>query len=134
MSFEHLLAFAQTGAATVFIVAGIFFVMAGAVGVIRLPDFYTRIHAAGMTDTLGAEMILLGLIVQAGFSQLSLKLALVGFILFLTSPSATHAIVSAAWHAGLKPVLGKYKAPVPANNGAEQKDLPKSQKHKGEKA
>jgi len=92
---------------------GVFFVLAGAIGVLRLPDFYTRMHAAGMTDTLGAEMIILGLIVQAGFSQTSLKLALIAFLLFLTSPTATHAVVGAAHHAGLKPLLGKYKAPAP---------------------
>jgi multicomponent Na+:H+ antiporter subunit G len=97
----------------IFMIGGVFFVIAGAVGVLRLPDFYTRMHAAGMTDTLGAEMILLGLMVQAGFSQTSLKLALIAFLLFLTSPTATHAVVGAAHHAKLKPKLGKYSAPVP---------------------
>ena len=93
------------------IVAGLFFVLAGTLGVIRLPDFYTRLHAAGMTDTLGAELILLGLIVQAGFTQMSLKLLLVAFFLLITSPTATHAVAHAAYKAGLKPHLGKYRAP-----------------------
>lgn len=134
MSFEHLLTFGQAGLAIVFLSVGIFFVLAGAIGVIRLPDFYTRLHAAGMTDTLGAEMILLGLIMQAGFSQTSLKLALIGFILFLTSPSATHAIVNAAYHAGLKPIIGKYKAPLPGENPKEKtrKNIRKTNKTKGE--
>jgi len=57
--------------------AGVFFVLAGSIGVIRLPDFYSRMHAAGMTDTLGAELVIFGLMVQAGFSQTSLKLLLV---------------------------------------------------------
>ncbi len=91
---------------------GVFFVIAGTVGVLRFPDFYTRMHAAGMTDTLGAELVLLGLIVQAGFSQTSLKLALIAFLLFLTSPTAAHAVVGAAHNAGLKPMLGKYRAPA----------------------
>jgi len=73
--------------------------------------FYTRLHAAGMTDTLGAELILLGLIVQAGFTQMSLKLLLVAFFLLITSPTATHAIAYAAYKAGLKPKLGTYRAP-----------------------
>ncbi|MEP1229753.1 MAG: monovalent cation/H(+) antiporter subunit G [Litorimonas sp.] len=94
-----------------FMSAGLFFVLAGTLGVLRLPDFYTRLHAAGMTDTLGAELILLALIVQSGFSQMSLKLLLVGFFLLITSPTATHAVAHAAYTAGLKPVLGKYKAP-----------------------
>ena len=70
---------------------GIGFVVAGALGVMRLPDFYTRMHAAGVTDTLGAEMIIFGLILQAGFTLVSAKLLLLGLILFLTSPTATPA-------------------------------------------
>jgi len=89
---------------------GLFFVLAGTFGVLRLPDFYARLHAAGMTDTLGAELIILALIIQAGFSQMSLKLMLVGFFLLLTSPTATHAIAHAAYKSGLKPMLGKYRA------------------------
>lgn len=91
--------------------AGVFFVFAGTLGVLRLPDFFTRIHAAGMTDTLGVELILMGLILQSGFTLLSLKFILVAFFLLLTSPTATHAIADAAYHAGLKPYLGRYRAP-----------------------
>lgn len=98
----------------VFMVAGTFFVLAGSVGVLRLPDFYTRLHAAGMTDTLGAELVILGLVLQAGVSQTSLKLLLVAFILFMTSPTATHAVVNAAYQARLKPLQGRLRAPDPA--------------------
>lgn len=93
-----------------FILTGTFFVLAGALGVIRMPDFFTRIHAAGMTDTMGAEFIIIGLIIQAGFSQMTLKLLLVAFLLFVTSPTATHAIANAAKLSGLKPQLGDYEA------------------------
>jgi len=93
------------------IIGGLFFVLAGTLGVLRLPDFYTRLHAAGITDTLGAELILIGLIIQSGFTQLSLKLLIVAFFLFITSPTATHAVAHAAYQAGLKPKLGKYRAP-----------------------
>lgn len=93
------------------IACGAFFVLAGALGVLRMPDFFTRMHAAGMTDTLGAELVLFGLIVQAGFSQTSLKLLLVAFFLFLTSPTASHAIANAAHKSGVKPFLGSYKSP-----------------------
>ena len=92
------------------ILMGLFFVFAGTIGVLRLPDFYTRIHAAGMTDTLGAEMILLGLIIQSGFSQTTLKLLMISFFLLLTSPTATHAVAHAAHKAGLKPLLGERRA------------------------
>lgn len=99
------------GATIISLTAGLFFVLAGTIGVIRLPDFYTRLHAAGMTDTLGAELILLALIFQSGFSQLTLKLLLVAFFLLITSPTATHAVAHAAYQAGLKPLTGKYRAP-----------------------
>jgi len=92
---------------------GVIFVLAGAIGVVRLPDFYTRMHAAGVTDTLGAEMIVLGLMLQAGFTLLSAKLLLVGFILFLTSPTATHAVANAAHRAGLNPLLSRHQPPHP---------------------
>lgn len=105
-------------AACASMLAGLFFVLAGTLGVLRLPDFYTRLHAAGMTDTLGAELILLSLIIQSGFTQMSLKLLLVAFFLLLTSPTATHAIAYAAYKAGLEPKLGKYKAPSIDGDGS----------------
>lgn len=113
VSFDFRLAgeLIRAGLAILFIITGVFFVLAGALGVLRLPDFFTRIHAAGMTDTLGLELILLGLIFQSGSVVLSLKFLLVGFFLLLTSPTATHAIADAAYHAGLKPFLGHYKSP-----------------------
>ena len=86
--------------------AGLFFVVVGAVGVVRFPDFYTRLHAAGVTDTLGAELVLAGLIVQADSITTMLKLALIALFLFLTSPTSTHAIANAAYTAGVKPRLG----------------------------
>ncbi|MBC6403233.1 MAG: monovalent cation/H(+) antiporter subunit G [Hyphomonadaceae bacterium] len=95
------------------ILAGLFFVLGGTLGVLRLPDFFTRLHAAGMTDTLGAELIILGLVIQAGFSQMSLKLLFVAFFLLITSPTATHAVAAAAYQAGLQPLLGRYRAPEP---------------------
>lgn len=105
----------RMGLAVVSVVAGLFFVLAGTLGVLRLPDFYTRMHAAGITDTLGAELILLGLVLQSGFTQTSAKLGLVAFFLLLTSPTATHAVANAAHHAGLKPLLGPYRIPSPSD-------------------
>lgn len=106
---EHSLFAASVGAMTV----GLMFVLAGAIGVIRLPDFYTRMHAAGVTDTLGAELIILGLMLQAGDWQTIAKLALVGLLLFLTSPTATHAVANAAHRAGQMPDLSKFKPKHP---------------------
>ena len=85
--------------------AGSIFVLIGAFGLIRLPDFYTRLHAAGITDTLGAELILLGLMFQAGLSLVTVKLILISLFIFFTSPTATHAVANAARVRGLKPML-----------------------------
>jgi len=103
-------AWVRAGLAGASVLMGLFFVFAGTIGVLRLPDFYTRIHAAGMTDTLGAEMILLGLMIQSGFTQTTLKLLMLSFFLLLTGPTSTHAVAHAAHRAGVKPKLGKFSA------------------------
>ena len=87
----------------VLLMIGSLLVITGALGMLRLPDFYTRMHAAGITDTLGADLILLGLMVQAGLSLVTVKLLLIGAFLFFTSPTSTHAIANAAFTSGLKP-------------------------------
>jgi multicomponent Na+:H+ antiporter subunit G len=87
------------------LVAGGAFCIVGAVGMLRMPDFYTRVHAASVVDTLGAGLVLLGLLLQAGFTLVAVKLLIVGALLLLASPTATHALVRAAMHRGLEPVL-----------------------------
>ncbi len=99
---------------------GLLFVLAGAIGVIRLPDFYTRMHAAGVTDTLGAELVILGLMLQAGDWQTVAKLALAALLLFLTSPTATHAVANAAHRAGQLPDLSKFKPKHPRDAGSQE--------------
>jgi len=89
-----------------FLLSGSAFVIVGGIGLLRLPDFYTRIHAAGVTDTLGAWLILIGLMCQSGLSWNTPKLALVLFFLLCTSPMSSHALAKAAWGRGLKPKLG----------------------------
>lgn len=79
------------------------FLLIGAIGIIRLPDFWARLHAAGVIDTMGAEFILIGMMFQAGFTQVTVKLILIGLFLFVTSPTSTHALANAAWVAGLLP-------------------------------
>ena len=77
----------------------------GGAGLYRFPDFYSRLHAAGITDTLCAMLILLGLGLQAGLGIAAFKLALIFVFLFFTSPTASHALANAALHSGLKPKL-----------------------------
>jgi len=85
--------------------AGGLFCLVGAVGMLRMPDFYTRLHAASVIETLGGGLILLGLLLQAGFSLVSIKLIFVGLLVFFASPTATHALAKAAMERGLKPLL-----------------------------
>lgn len=86
-----------------FIGLGSFFIIAGAVGVLRLPDFFTRQHAAGITDTLAAALILLGLMLQLPLGLDTAKLVLILLFLIFTNPTATHALAQAALSSGLKP-------------------------------
>lgn len=79
----------------------------GAIGIHRFPDFYTRLHAAGITDTLCSALFLLGLLFQAGLTLASFKLFLIFAFLFFTSPTASHSLANAAMHGGLKPKLGE---------------------------
>lgn len=80
------------------------FAVIGAVGLLRMPDTFTRLHAASVIETLGAGLILLGLILQAGWSLITVKLVLLAFLLFFLSPLSSHAIARAAMHFGVKPM------------------------------
>ena len=87
----------------ILIVAGSFFVATGGIGLLRMPDIFARLHAAGVTDTMGAGLILVGLMVQAGFSLVTVKLVLILIFFFLTGPTASHALAHAALLSGYRP-------------------------------
>jgi len=78
------------------LLAGVAFAVIGGVGLLRMPDFYTRLHAASITDTLGVGLIVLGLILQAGWTLVTVKLLLILAFLWFTGPVATHALARAA--------------------------------------
>ena len=78
------------------IAGGVFFLFMGTVGMLRFPDFYTRMHAAGKCDTLGSLLIVSGIAVHLGPTLSSLKIIAIAVFIFLTSPTATHAIAKAA--------------------------------------
>ncbi len=87
--------------------AGAFFCLLGSIGMHRFPDFYSRLHAAGITDTLGTILLLTGLAMQADAGD-ALKLLLVFSFLFFTSPVAAHSLANAAIKSGDKPRLGAF--------------------------
>jgi len=91
-----------------FLILGALFAVIGAVGVLRLPDFFSRMHGAGITDTLGAGLILTGLMLYSGLSLVTVKLVMILFLLWITSPTSTHALAKAALASGLEPELADH--------------------------
>jgi multicomponent Na+:H+ antiporter subunit G len=85
----------------VLISVGVAFLLLGAVGMLRFPDCYTRMHAAGKCDTLGGLLVAGGLAIYHGVSLESAKILFIAVFIFLTSPTATHAVARAAFTNGL---------------------------------
>ena len=92
---------------------GAAFVMVGGLGLVRMPDLFTRLHAASVADTAGAGFILLGFMLQAGLSLTSFKLVLIFVFLVFTAPTAAHALAHAALLDGVRPWTRKPKDPAP---------------------
>lgn len=94
-------------ASWILILLGSFFTLVGAIGLLRMPEIFTRMHAASVTDTLGVGFLLLGMALQAGFSLVTLKLfVLLGLFVF-TGPVVTHALARACLHERIEPMLAE---------------------------
>ena len=89
--------------AAILILSGVFFLTVSSIGLIRLPDFYTRTHAVGKAETLGTILVLAGLAVYNGFEISTLKILVILVFVMIASPTATHAILRAALRSGLEP-------------------------------
>lgn len=89
----------------VLIVGGGAFCIIGAVGMLRMPELYTRMHAAGIIDTAGLALLMIGLMLQGGFTLVTVKLILIVVFILYTSPMSTHALAQSALSTGIKPVL-----------------------------
>lgn len=87
------------------LLVGSFFAVVGGIGIVRLPEFFSRMHGGGITDTLGAALIILGLCFATGEWLVVTKLLIILFFLFLTSPSSCHALARSALSQGVDPVL-----------------------------
>jgi len=85
------------------------FCLVGALGVLRMPDFYTRVHAASVTDNVGSFAVLAGLALQGGLTLTTVKLLIIAALIFFTSPAATHALVKAALERGVAGLEGSSK-------------------------
>lgn len=105
-------------AASACLVLGALFCLVGALGVLRMPDALTQLHAASATDTLGAALIIIGLILKVGAGLLSFKLFIILFFLFFTSPAASHSLARAVRHYRHRP----WKQRVDTEQSASQGD------------
>lgn len=85
------------------ILIGVFFLLVAAIGMLRLPDVFSRSHAVSLTDSLGAAFLLIGLAFYQGFTTSSVKILIVLGLLYLLNPVIAHATVRAAFRSGLKP-------------------------------
>ena len=85
------------------ILAGLFFLIVAAIGMVRFPDVFSRSHAVSLTDSLGAVLVLAGLAIYQGFSLNLLKILVVLALLYLLNPVVSHATIRAALRSGLKP-------------------------------
>ena len=92
------------------VLAGGFFLIVGGLGLVRLPDLFTRLHAAGVGDTLGVGLFVLGFMLLVDLGSVTLKLGLVLLFILLTSPVATHALAKAALHGGQRPIAAELAA------------------------
>ncbi|MEX0994845.1 MAG: monovalent cation/H(+) antiporter subunit G, partial [Balneolaceae bacterium] len=92
-------------ASILLIVAGVFFMLVGSVGLLRLPDFYSRTHAVSKSDTLGIVLVISGLMIYEGLTVNSFKLSFIVLFVALSNPIGTHALARAAYKRGIKPFL-----------------------------
>lgn len=89
--------------AILFLLAGFFFIAVAAIGVLRLPDFYSRLHASGKSETLGMILSFTGLAIYEGLSITSVKFLFIAFFILFANPIGTHIICREAYRSGLKP-------------------------------
>ncbi|MBI1339253.1 sodium:proton antiporter [bacterium] len=100
------------------VLAGAIVTIIGSVGVLRFPDFYTRIHAASVTDTLGAGLIIVGLVLLGGGFFVTVKLLIIWGLILITGPTASHALANAAFTSHVKPLgRGDLRQPSASDEG-----------------
>lgn len=89
--------------ATILLIMGLLFILSGVLGILRLPDFYTRLHAMGKCDTVGVSLVILSLALYNGATLTTVKLLIIAVCVIIINPTATHALGRAAIKSGLRP-------------------------------
>lgn len=109
---------------SILLIAGVFFGLSGAIGLFKFPDFFTRVHAASITDSIAAILILCGLVLQTSFDLNTAKLLFILMFLMITSPTASHALAKSARHGGLLTLTEsqeKQQSSMPQNKEKQEK-------------
>ena len=94
------------------ILGGSFFMIVGAIGSLRFPDFWSRLHAVSVADSGGMILLIAGMCLQSGLTLVTVKLIIIGIFLFITGPTATHAVANAALVTGWRPKTAEDLEPV----------------------
>jgi multicomponent Na+:H+ antiporter subunit G len=109
-------------ASWVLILLGSFFTIVGGLGLVRMPEVFTRMHAASVTDTLGVGFLILGMSLQAGFGLVTLKLVFLLALFLFTGPVVTHALAQACLHEGIQPQLAEDRRGVARSQATKPDD------------
>lgn len=109
-------------ASWILILSGSIFMLIGAIGALRFPDFWSRVHAVSVTDSAGMLLLVTGMCVQGGFTLITVKLIIIGVFLFITGPTATHAVANAAMVSGFLPKgADKFRRKIVVKDNAAKK-------------
>ncbi len=103
------------------IISGSIFTIIGAFGILRFPDFWSRLHAASITDSAGVILLLAGMCLYSGLTLVTVKLIIIGIFLFITGPTSIHAVANAALISGLRPTEAPGLVGVEPQDPAETK-------------
>ncbi|MBK6703705.1 MAG: monovalent cation/H(+) antiporter subunit G [Caulobacteraceae bacterium] len=121
MDVSAVLELVRLGLSGIVVAIGLLLIAGGALGLLRFPDLYTRLHAANVADVVGSVGVVLGLAIAAPDWNIALRLLLLAALLIALGPTLTHLVAQAAHAAGLAPIAGRYAAPRP---GATRSSTP----------
>lgn len=116
-----VLEFARLGVSGIVIAVGLLLMAGGALGLLRFPDLYTRLHASNVADVVGSVVIVLGLAIAAPDWAVAVRLLLLAALMMALGPTLTHLVAQAAHAAGLAPIAGRYAAPRPGATNTSSK-------------
>jgi multicomponent Na+:H+ antiporter subunit G len=115
MDANAILDLVRTALSGVVVAVGMLVMAGGALGLLRFPDVYTRLHAANVADTVGPVVVVLGLLIAAPDWNIAFRLILIAALIASAGPTLIHLMAQAAHAAGLAPIAGRFTAPRPGS-------------------